>query len=80
MLALVAIIGGEPQAVFRQVGEGFVDCIGMKEQRIARLIIDGVPYIGMIGGNAMTADSAGMADGVFEVAVLVRSRPDGKAT
>ena len=41
---LIAVIGGKAQAVARQVGQGFVNGVGMEEQRVAESEVGSVPF------------------------------------
>src|SRR5690349_3290053 len=43
VLALVAVVDGEAEAIWGEVGEGFVDCVGVEDEEVAGLEIAGVP-------------------------------------
>ncbi len=68
ILALVAIISREPDAVAAQVRQRLMDRIGMEEERVAGYEVGRMPDCVVIDRNAMAADRARMADGMFLVA------------
>ena len=69
---LIAVIGGEAQPVAREIGQGFVDRVGMEEQRIAGREVRRVPdCLGWIDRHTATTDRARMMHGVVKEAACV---------
>ena len=76
--ALIAIVGGEAQVVGRQVGEGLVDGVCMKEQGVPDLEIGGMPYgLFFVYGHTPTADRAWMTDVMLNKTLVLTPGPDG---
>ena len=79
-IALVPVIGREPQAIAGKIRQRLVDCESVKEQRVARSKVGRMPdCLSRIDRHAAAANCARVMDSVIEKAAPVRPRPNSLA-